>query len=146
MPAHEPPDAAAEREAADAGVRDLSCGHRQAMLLRRSVDLAQQSASADAHDSALGVDVDCVERPQIDAESSVADRASRDRVPARADRESDPGSPGSTDGGGDVIGVGRVGDGRGVAVDRSVPACAGVVVVGVGRLDESADVACCAQC
>ena len=57
-----------------------------------------------------------------------------------------PGSTGSTDRGCDIVGVAREGDGRRAAVDRSVPACASAVVVGVRRLDEPTDEAACSQC
>jgi hypothetical protein len=44
--AHQPPEAAAEREPADAGVRDLAGRDRQAERLRRGVELAEQRAAA----------------------------------------------------------------------------------------------------
>ena len=65
--AHEPADPAAEREAADARVRDLARGHREPVLLGGRVDLAEQRAAADAHDRALGVDLDGVQPADVDA-------------------------------------------------------------------------------
>ncbi len=93
---HEPSDAAAERETADPGVGHLAGRHGEPVLLRPGIELAEESASADAHGSALGVDLDRPQRPQVDAQGAVTDRASRDRVPAPADREGHPGAPGST--------------------------------------------------
>ena len=60
-------------------------------------------------------------------------------MPAGADRERQPGLAAGADRGGHVVGVGGVRDGGGAAVDRAVPAGAGVVVVGVAGLDEAAD-------
>ena len=85
--AHQPADAAAERQPAHAGVRDLPAGHRQAVLLRRGVELAQQRAAADPHDAAPGSTSTPVQRAQVDAQRAVAHRAPGHRVAAAADRE-----------------------------------------------------------
>ena len=137
--AHQPADAAAERQSSDAGVRDLARGHREPVLLCRRVELGEQRASADAHDRAPGIDVDCVQCSQVDAQGTVAHGAPRDGVPATADRERQPGGAGGANCGGDVIRVGRQRDGGGATIDCAVPARAGLVVVGVGRLDEATD-------
>ena len=57
-------------------------GHREPVLLRGGVELAEQRAAADAHDRARRVDLDRVQRPQVDAQRAVADRAPGDRVAA----------------------------------------------------------------
>ena len=80
--AHQPADAAAEREAADAGVRDLPGGHREAVLLRGRVELAQQRAAADAHERASRGRRRPVERAQVDAQRAVGDGPAGDRVAA----------------------------------------------------------------
>jgi hypothetical protein len=143
--AHEPAEAAAERQAADAGVRDLAGGHREAVLLRGRVELAEQGTPADAHDRALGVDLDPVQRPQVDAQRAVADRAPGDRVAAGADRERPCRGACGTDRRRDVLGVAGVRDGGGPAVDRAVPAGTGVVVVRIVRPDETSGEAVVAQ-
>ena len=139
MTAHEPAEAAAERQPADAGVRDLAAGHGEPVLLRRGVELSQQRAAADAHDAASRVDVDGVQRAQVDAQRAVTDRAPGNRVPSGPDGERHPGCAGSADRGGDVVGVDRIRDSQRSAVDRAVPARAGSFVVGVGRFDKAAD-------
>jgi hypothetical protein len=50
-----------------------------------------------------------------------------------------PVSRGCADRGGDIVRIARVGNGGRAAIDRAVPAYAGAVVIGVGRLDEAAD-------
>ena len=50
VPAHQPADAAAEREPADAGVGDLPGRNGEPVRLRGGVELAEQRAAADAHD------------------------------------------------------------------------------------------------
>ena len=86
--AHQPADAAAERQPADAGVRDLARRHREPVLLRGGVELAEQRAAADADDRAVaGRPSTRVQRAQVDAERAVAHRAAGDRVAAGADRE-----------------------------------------------------------
>jgi hypothetical protein len=136
--AHEPAEAAAQRQPADARVGDLARGHREAVLLGRRVELSEQRAAAHPHDLAPGIHVDAVEPADVDAERAVTHRAPGDRVTAGPDREGEGDRSRGADGGADVVGVGGVGDGRGTAVDRAVPAGAGGVIAGVVRLDDAA--------
>ena len=77
--AHQPADAAAEREPADAGVGDVPGRDREPVLLGRAVDLAEQRAAADAHERGRRVDATAfsprrsmhsapsrIERPEIE--------------------------------------------------------------------------------
>ncbi len=137
--AHEPAHSASERQPADARVRDLAGRDGEPVLLRRGVDLAQQRAAADADEGRLGVDLDAVERADVDAERAVAHRAAGDGVAARADREAQAGAPGRADRRGDVVRVGGVGDRGRPPVDGAVPAGSRAVEVGIGRLAEAAD-------
>ena len=138
--AHQPADAAAEREPADAGVRDLARRHREPVLLRRGVELAEQRAAADAHDAALAGR----RRPRS------APRRSMHSAPSRTERPETECPPARIVNGSPAARAARiaaatssasrrVGDGRRAAVDRAVPAGAGVVVVGVAGLDDAAD-------
>jgi hypothetical protein len=68
-----------------------------------------------------------------------------ERVAAGADRERQPRGARGADGGGDVVGVARVGDRGRAAVDRAVPAGAGGVVAGVALFDEAAGEALVAE-
>ena len=128
VPAHEPAEASAERQAPDARVRDLPRGHREPVFLRRAVELAEERAAADAHGRALRVDVDRAQRAQVDAEGPVAHGAPGHGVPARADGERKVRAACRADRGGDVLGVDRVRDRGGMAVDRAVPTGARRVV------------------
>ena len=56
MPAHQPAHAAAQRQPADPGVRDLTRGHREPVLLGGGVELPEQRAAAHPHDPPVGVD------------------------------------------------------------------------------------------
>ena len=139
VPPHEPADAAAQRQASDPRVRDLACRDREPVLLRHGVELAEQGSAPDPDDCALGVDLDAVQRPQVDAERAVANGAAGDRVRAGPDGERKPLGAGGANRGGDVVGIRRVGDGGRATVDGPVPAGTGGVVLGIGRLDDAAD-------
>jgi hypothetical protein len=52
-------------------VRDLPAGDREPVLLRRGVELAEQRAAADAHGPRRRVDLDVVERAQVEAHRPV---------------------------------------------------------------------------
>ena len=145
VPAHEPAEAAAEGEPADAGVRDLPCRDREPVHLRGRVELREQRTAADAHERPGGIDVDGVERAQVEAQRAVAHGAPGDRVAAAADRAGHAGGARRAHRGGDVVRVGRLRDGGRAAVDRAVPAGAGAVVAGVARLDDRSDEAAGAQ-
>ena len=114
-------------------------GHGEPVPLGGGVELAEQGAAADADGLGFRVDVDRVERAQVDAERAVPDRAPGDGVPAAADRELQAAGAGGTNRRGDVVGVGRVGDRGRTAIDRAVPARAGAVVVGIAGVDDAAD-------
>ena len=74
--AHQPADPAAEREPADAGVRDLAAGHGQPVLLRRGVELARAARRRrPARRARAGSTDDAFSAAQVDAQRAVADRA-----------------------------------------------------------------------
>ena len=82
--AHQPADAAAERQAADAGVRDLARRHGQAVLLRGRVDLARAARRRRrARVAVSGIDLDAAERAQVDQQRAVADASARTRSARR---------------------------------------------------------------
>ncbi len=66
--AHHPPDAAAEREAADADRGGVARTDAEAVLGEGRGDVAPRGAAADAHECA--VDLDGVQRPQVDREAA----------------------------------------------------------------------------
>ncbi len=138
MISHQPPDSAAQRQAADAGMRDLAARHRKAVLLRRRVHLAQERTAANPHEGGCGVDLNRVQAPNVDTESVVVDRPPRDRVGPGPDREGHAFSAGGRDGGSHVVRVAGKGHGCRGSINGPVPAGAGLVVPVLGRLDEAA--------
>ena len=127
--AHEPADAAAEADAADARVAHDASGGGQAVGLRLVVDVAPQGTSLDMGRTSGGVDGDGADRGQVDDDPVVAHRGAghvvapapyRDlevAVPCEAHRRGHVGDPGAS------------GDQSGSPVDHAVPHGAGVVVV-----------------
>ena len=138
--AHEPAHSAAERQPADARVRDLAGRDGEPVLLCRCVDLAQQRAAADADEGRLRGSTST----PLSARMSMQSAPSRTERPAtewppRADREARPARAGRADGRGDVVGIGGEGDRGRPPVDGAVPAGSRAVEVGIGRLAEAAD-------
>jgi hypothetical protein len=84
--AHEPADAAAEREPADTRVRDLTGRNRESVLLRGRVELAKQGAATDAHDrERVVVGEEQVEEPDCErAQAQGQARAGRVALPRHA--------------------------------------------------------------
>ena len=70
--AHDPADAAAERQAGDAGVRDDAGRHREAERLRLAVELAEQDACLDPRRARLGIDTDALHGREVDHNASSA--------------------------------------------------------------------------
>ncbi len=136
--AREVPEPAAEREAADTGGGDDAARHGEPVLVGRAIDLAQRAAAADAHGPRLRVDLDRVQRRQVDDDSVVARAEARAVVPAAA--YGDQQIPLACEGDDlrDVGSVGAARDQRGVAVDHRVVDGSRVVVVAVARLDQPA--------
>ena len=80
-------DAAAERQAADAGGGDDPARRRQAELVRGPVDLAPGAAAADAHRARRRVDLDVAQRREVDHDAVVADAEAAAVVAAAAHGE-----------------------------------------------------------
>ena len=77
----EPAEAAAERQAGDAGVGDDPARRRQPERLGLAVELAPEHAGLDPRRARLRVDADPLHRPQVDDDAAVADREARIAVP-----------------------------------------------------------------
>ena len=69
--AHEPPDAATEGQAADAGVRDNARGDDEPVLLGASIDRTEGRTTADPYRAGRRVDLDAIERAQIEHDPAV---------------------------------------------------------------------------
>jgi hypothetical protein len=131
----EPAHAAGERQRRDPGLRDDAERHREAVLLRGPVDVAEAAPAPGAHDSALDVDLDVAQLREVDDHRAVADRVPGDAVPAAAHGDGKLVLAREADG---LDHVGRPGDAddeRRPAVDHAVPDAARLVVPGVAGPD-----------
>ncbi len=81
----QPADAAAEREAGDAGVGDDPARGRQPVELRLAVELAPQDAGLGADRARRRIDADPLHRREVDDQPAVADGRAGDVVAAAAD-------------------------------------------------------------
>ena len=129
---------AAEREASDAGRGDDAARHGEAEGVGGVVHVAPGRASLDAYGPRLRVYADAVHVAEVDDESPVADAEARRVVTSAADRQRQPLAPRVADGGDHVGDVGAADDALGVPVDHPVVDAAGVVVRGVGGVEEVA--------
>ena len=136
--AREVPEPAAERESADAGGRDDAARRREPVLAGRAIDLAPRAAAADAHGPRLRVDLDVLERGEVDHHAVVAGAETGAVVAAAADRDRKLVLAGEGDRARDVVRPGGTRDQRGPAVDHRVVDGARVVVAGVAGLDQPA--------
>jgi hypothetical protein len=127
------PDPAAQHQPARACRRDDPAGRRQAVGVRRRVDVSEQRAAGDL-DGAVGwVDLDAPERGEVDHQAAVhASQAGAVVAPA-ADREVEPVLAAVVHRGDDVVDVRNARDQRGTSVDHRVVERTDVVVVGVAR-------------
>ena len=136
MLAGEPAHAAAEGQAADPGVRDVTGGRGEAVWLRRPVECAEQRAALDPGASSDRVDPNAVQRGQIDHQAVRRDGEAGHVVPAAAYPDLQVEFAGQAHRGH------HVGDARGLhdhpraAVNHGVPDGAGRVVPRVARGEE----------
>ena len=136
--AGEPAEAAAQREAGDAGVRDRAGGGDEARAERGAVELAQQCARTDANRPGVAIQAHGAHRREVDHEAIVATRMTGETVAAGAHREWQRVGSREIDGARHVRRVGATGDQRGVAIESAVPQLAGGVVSGVIRQQQLA--------
>ena len=129
-------EAAAEREAAHAGRRDDPAGRRKAVLVRRAVDLAPRAAAADADRARLGIDLDVLQRREVDHDPVVAGPEPGAVVPAAADGQQQAAVASEADDARDLVCVGAARDQRRPPVDHRVVDLARLVVAGVLRPDQ----------
>ena len=131
--AHQPADAAAERQAGDPGVGDDPADGRQPEELRLSVELSPQDTGLCARRPRLRVDRDALHRRQVDHQPPIADRMPADAVTPGADRDHQIVLARESHRR-DHIGHARAASDAGrMAVDRAVPDPAGSVVAGARR-------------
>ena len=136
--AHEPPDAAAQAEASDAGVADDAARGCQAMRLCLVVDVAPQGATLDEGRAVDEIDRDGAHRREVDDDPVVAHCSASDVVASASDGDLEVAVAGEAHGCGHVGGAAAAGDQSGSSVDRAVPYGSGVVVVMVVGGDQDA--------
>ncbi len=137
--AHQPADAAAEREAADAGRRDEPAGRGETVRLRLVVDVRPDRAAADVGDARVRVDPDVPHRREVDDEAVVGRREPGDAVRAAAHRERQVVAAREADRRDHVGGARTAHDQRRAAfVEHAVPDVAGLLVAGVAGGDHLA--------
>jgi hypothetical protein len=131
VPAGQPPDPAAQGQAADAGVGDVPARAGQPERLGPPVELAEQGATGGRGHPAPGVDPDLGHGRQVDDDAAVAGREPGVAVAAAPDGDQQLLVAGEADGRDHVVGAGAAGDHRRVAVGGGVPDRPGPVVAGV---------------
>ncbi len=129
----EPAESAPQCEARHAGVTDEPSGHRQAVFLRRAVELLPRGAAATDGSAGVRVDGHRVHRGQIDHQAAVAERKARVVVPTATNRNLQPGLAGEGQGRHDIGARGTAHNDRGATVDGAVPDGNRLVVAGLTR-------------
>ena len=136
--AHEPADAAAQAEAADAGVAHDAARGGQTVRLCLVVDISPQGTALDEGRALDGIDRDGAHRREVDHDSVVAHRGAGDVVAAASHGDLEVAVAGEAHRCDHVGGATAAGDQPGSPVDGAVPHGAGVVVVVVVRGDHVA--------
>jgi hypothetical protein len=137
-PALEPAAAGAEREAGDAGARGAPAGDGEAVLLRRCVELGPQHAGLHPGDAAGRVNVDRLQRAEVDQQAAVGGAEAGSRMPTPAHRDLHPVLTRVEQRGGHVGDRLAARDQRRVAVDHAVVDAPGVVIADVVGADQRA--------
>jgi hypothetical protein len=136
--AGQPAHAAAERVAGDADVRRRAVQARQAVGGEARRDAVPLDPRADADPLGAWIDVDLLERADVQ-QQGVLHAAERPLVVrGRLGRDAEAGVAGVGDRRGDVLGVGRERDGGRMLVEQQVERRAGVVPAGVAGKHDGA--------
>ena len=136
--AHEPPDAAAQAEAADAGVAHDAARGGQTVCLCLVVDVAPQGTTLDEGRAVDEIDRDGAHRREVDDDPVVAHCGAGDVVASASYGDLEVAVAGEAHRCGHVGGAAAAGDQSGSSVDRAVPHGSGVVVVMVVGGDQDA--------
>jgi hypothetical protein len=132
--AHQPAQAASEREARNTRRRNLAPGRGQAKGLRLVVELSPGQAGLGLHRASRGVDADALHRRQVDHQTAVADGIAGDVVTAAPHGDEQVVGSRKVHRADDVGGPGTAGDQGRFAVDGAVPDASRDVVAGVAGL------------
>ena len=126
--AHEPADAAAEREPGDPGRRDEPAGHGEPEGLRLVVEVAPRRAALGGGGAPLRVDAHGGHAGQVDDDAAVDGGEAGERVPAAAHGDEEVLAAGEVDRAQDVGDPGAADDERRAPVVGAVPDRSGFVV------------------
>ena len=137
-PTRQVAEAAAERQAGHADLGDEAEHGRQPVLLRRAVDVLEQTPGPDVREPGVGVDRDLAHAGHVERQAALGDRGAGDVVTAALDAEQQPVVTRERDGRGDVAGRGRLDDERRDHGDHAVPDQHGVVPALVPRAQQGA--------
>ncbi len=135
---HQPTEAAAERQAGDAGRADHAAGRRETVELRLAIELLPQHAALGPRRSRGRIDVNAFHRREIDHQAAVDGSASADVVATAANGDFEAERARELDGIRNVSRSMTPGDECRPLVDEAVVDAAGVVVSGICRLEDSA--------
>src|SRR5262245_11526521 len=138
MLAHEPAEAAAEREPADAGVGNGTARRGEAERLGLVIELAPEHAAIGPNGAGARVDPDAFHRRQVENQATVIGAVARGAVAAAAQGQRQAVGSGEVDG---LLHVGRAGrahDEGWPAVDVTVPHAARRLVAGMIASDQLA--------
>jgi hypothetical protein len=133
-----PAEAAAERQAGDAGMGDDPAGGREPESLGLAVELAPKRACLDPRRARLRVDPDPLHRAEVDDDAAVADRQARIAVASAPHGDPEAGARRKPDRRDHVRHAAAARDQRREAIDRAVPDLAVLVVGRVAGPDELA--------
>src|SRR5262245_41481985 len=128
MPAHEPANTASKRESANPRVGDDPAGRGEAEDLRLAVEFSPQHPRLSARGSAIGIEFDALHRGKIHDEAIVAERSTRDIVPAAADRKGQSFCAREVDAGDDISRTTAAHDEGGSAINHAIPDLASIVI------------------
>jgi hypothetical protein len=136
--AHEPTDAAAEREAGDPRARHEPAGRRQPKGLGLVVELRPLQTRLGDCTAGLGIDADALHRREVDHDAAVVGREPGDAVRAAAHGDDELLAARELDGAHDVGDARAAHDERRAPVVRTVPDRARLVVARVAGRDQLA--------
>ena len=139
--ADEVADAAAECQAADAGVAKGAARGREAVTQAGGIEVFPQRPAAAGRRPRLWIDRDAAHQPQVDDEPALADAVAGDAVAATANGDGQIPLAGERDRGDDVVDIERPDDQLRTPVDHPVEREARGVVARVLRVDHGAAMA-----
>ena len=131
--AHQVPETAAERQAADPRVADDPARRGEPGSLRGPVELSPEYAAGGSCEARVRVHADRLHQRKVDHEATVADGVARYRVPSPADRDEQSSIPGEANGFDDVVRTCTARDEGRSPIDRAVPDPSRLLVSLLGR-------------